>query len=196
MRAPYAKVLGSAVNPVLREGNSDRRAPNAVKQYAKKNPHSMGSWTANSQTHVATMGEGDFCSNEKSTTIEAAGDLRIELVTADGKVSVLKAAVPVLAGEIVDATAMSVAKLKSFLSAEIAQAKEQGVLLSLHMKATMMKVSDPILFGHAVSVFYGDVLEKHSAELDEIGFHPNNGIGDLYAKMTSLPAAKQICHPF
>ena len=187
LRARYAKVLGSAVNPVLREGNSDRRAPNAVKQYAKKNPHSMGAWTADSQTHVATMGEGDFCSNEKSTTIEAAGNLRIELLAADGNISILKDSVPVLAGEIVDATAMNVAKLKSFLAAEIAQAKEQGVLLSLHMKATMMKVSDPLIFGHAVKVFFRDVFEKHQDSLRECGVNVNNGLGNLLAEIKSLP---------
>lgn len=191
LRARYAKVLGSAVNPVLREGNSDRRAPNAVKQYAKKNPHSMGDWSADSQTHVATMGEGDFCSNEKSVTIETAGSLRIELVTADGKVSVLKQAIPVLAGEIVDATAMNVEKLKSFLAAEIAEAHEQGVLLSLHMKATMMKVSDPLIFGHAVKVFFRDVFEKHGDALSECGVNVNNGLGNLLAEIKSLPEEKR-----
>ena len=191
LRARYAKVLGSAVNPVLREGNSDRRAPNAVKQYAKKNPHSMGDWSADSQTHVATMGEGDFCSNEKSVTIETAGSLRIELVTADGKVSVLKQAIPVLAGEIVDATAMNVKKLKSFLAAEIAVAHEQGVLLSLHMKATMMKVSDPLIFGHAVKVFFRDVFEKHGDALSECGVNVNNGLGNLLAEIKSLPEDKR-----
>ena len=191
LRARYAKVLGSAVNPVLREGNSDRRAPNAVKQYAKKNPHSMGAWAADSQTHVATMGDGDFCSNEKSTTIESAGDLRIELVAADGNVCVLKDSVPVLAGEIVDATAMNVAKLKDFLATEIAEAKEQGVLLSLHMKATMMKVSDPLIFGHAVKVFFRDVFEKHQDALSECGVNVNNGLGNLLAEIKSLSDEKR-----
>lgn len=191
LRARYAKVLGSAVNPVLREGNSDRRAPNAVKQYAKKNPHSMGAWTSDSQTHVATMGDGDFRSNEKSVTIESADNLRIELVTADGEVSVLKDSVPVLAGEIVDATAMNVAKLKDFLANEIAEAKAQGVLLSLHMKATMMKVSDPLIFGHAVKVFFRDVFEKHQEALSECGVNVNNGLGNLLAEIKSLSDEKR-----
>ena len=163
-KARYDKIKGSAVNPVLREGNSDRRAPGAVKKYAQKNPHSMGAWSADSDTHVATMSSDDFRHNEASTTIEQDDVLRIEHVGADGEVSVLKEAVPVLAGEVVDATFMSVAALRSFLDAEIDDAKDRGVLFSLHMKATMMKVSDPIIFGHAVKVFFADLFEKHAAD--------------------------------
>jgi isocitrate dehydrogenase len=191
LRARFAKVLGSAVNPVLREGNSDRRAPNAVKQYAKKNPHSMGAWSADSKTHVATMGEGDFRSNEKSVTIEKDGNLKIELVTSKGATT-LKEAVPVLAGEIVDATFMSVNKLKSFLANQVADAKANGVLFSLHMKATMMKVSDPIIFGHAVRVFFADVFEKHAADLESCGVNVNNGLGNLISEITELSSEKQI----
>lgn len=188
IRARYAKVLGSAVNPVLREGNSDRRAPNAVKNYAKKNPHSMGDWSAESKTHVATMGEHDFCSNEQSVTLQQGGSLRIELVDSDGKTHVLKEGVPVLAGEVVDGTFMSVARLREFLAAEVVDAKEKGVLFSLHMKATMMKVSDPIIFGHAVKVFFADVFKKHSAALETAGVNVNNGLGNLLAEIQSLPA--------
>ena len=191
LRARFAKVLGSAVNPVLREGNSDRRAPNAVKQYAKKNPHSMGAWSADSKTHVATMGEGDFRSNEKSVTIEKDGNLKIELVTSKGATT-LKEAVPVLAGEIVDATFMSVNKLKSFLANQVADAKANGVLFSLHMKATMMKVSDPIIFGHAVRVFFAGVFEKHAADLESCGVNVNNGLGNLISEITELSSEKQI----
>ena len=169
LRARFAKVLGSAVNPVLREGNSDRRAPNAVKQYAKKNPHSMGAWSPNSQTNVATMGDGDFCSNEKSVTIEKNGTVRIELVDTDGKVNILKDSIPVLEGEIVDATVMNVKKLKSFLATQIQDAKDNGVLFSLHLKATMMKVSDPLIFGHVVRVFFSDVFAKHDEALRQCG---------------------------
>ena len=189
IKARYAKVLGSAVNPVLREGNSDRRAPTAVKQYAKKNPHSMGAWSSDSKTHVATMGAGDFQANEKSTTIEKAGSLKIELVADDGNATVLKESVPVLEGEIVDATVMNVAKLKAFLAKEIADAKEQGVLFSLHMKATMMKVSDPIIFGHAVRVFFADVFEAHGDALEKACVNVNNGLGNLLAQIQDLPEA-------
>jgi len=188
IRARYSKVLGSAVNPVLREGNSDRRAPNAVKQYAKKNPHSMGAWSKDSKSHVATMGSHDFRANEKSTTIQTAGNLKIELVDADGKTHLLKEGVPVLAGEVVDGTFMSVGKLEEFLAAEVADAKEQGILFSLHMKATMMKVSDPIIFGHAVKVFFADVFKKHAAALEEAGVNVNNGLGNLLGEIQSLPA--------
>ena len=188
IRARYAKVLGSAVNPVLREGNSDRRAPNAVKNYAKKNPHSMGAWSGDSKSHVATMGSHDFRSNEKSVTIQKAGSLKIELVDEDGNAHLLKDGVPVLAGEVVDGTFMSVAKLREFLAAEVADAKDKGILFSLHMKATMMKVSDPIIFGHAVKVFFADVFEKHAAALEEAGVNVNNGLGNLLAEIESLPA--------
>jgi len=191
IKARYGKVLGSAVNPVLREGNSDRRAPGAVKQYAMKNPHSMGAWSADSKTHVASMSDGDFCSNEKSTTVSAAGNLRIEFVGDDGSTTVLKEAVPVLEGEIVDATVMDVAKLKSFLTTQIAEAQQQGVLFSLHMKATMMKVSDPIIFGHAVKCFFQSVFDKYGDDLDAAGANPNNGLGNVLAAIEKLPADKQ-----
>ena len=191
IKARYGKVLGSAVNPVLREGNSDRRAPGAVKQYAMKNPHSMGAWSSDSKTHVASMSDGDFCSNEKSTTISTAGNLRIEFVGDDGSTTVLKEAVPVLEGEIVDATVMDVAKLKSFLTTQIAEAQQQGVLFSLHMKATMMKVSDPIIFGHAVKCFFQSVFDKYGDDLDAAGAKPNNGLGNVLAAIEKLPADKQ-----
>lgn len=191
IRARYGKVLGSAVNPVLREGNSDRRAPRAVKQYAKKNPHSMGSWDAKSKTHVSSMPDGDFVSNEQSTTIPATDNLKIQWVGTDGSTMVLKESVPVLEGEVVDATAMSVAKLCAFLDKQIADAKEQGVLFSLHMKATMMKVSDPIIFGHAVRRFFKDVFAKHGDVLDEVGANPNNGLGNVLAAIEKLPANQQ-----
>lgn len=190
IRASYAKVLGSAVNPVLREGNSDRRAPGAVKQYAKKNPHSMGAWSKDSKSHVAHMAGGDFFENEKSTTIAKDGSLKVELV-AGGTTTVLKESVPVLAGEVVDATFMSVAKLQSFLEAEIADAKASGVLFSAHLKATMMKVSDPIIFGHIVKAFYKDVFAKHGATFEKIGVDVKNGFGDVEAKIASLDEATQ-----
>jgi isocitrate dehydrogenase len=186
----YAKVLGSAVNPVLREGNSDRRAPGAVKQYAKKNPHSMGAWAKDSLSHVAHMDSGDFFENEKSATIAKEGSLKIELHSAEG-VKVLKESVPVLAGEVVDATFMNVAKLNEFLAKEIADAKASGVLFSAHLKATMMKVSDPIIFGHIVKAFYKDLFDKHADTFAEIGVDVNNGFGDVVAKIASLPADKQ-----
>jgi len=191
IKARYAKVLGSAVNPVLREGNSDRRAPSAVKNYAKKNPHSMGEWKSDSKSHVATMKDGDFRSNEKSLTVAEATDAKIEFVDADGNVTVLKDKVPLLAGEIVDATFMSKKALTAFIEEEIADAKAKGVLFSLHMKATMMKVSDPIIFGHTVKVFYKDVFEKHAKTFAELGVNANNGLGDVYTKIKSLPADKQ-----
>ena len=187
IRTRYSKVLGSAVNPVLREGNSDRRAPNAVKQYARKNPHSMGKWSSDSKTHVATMTRGDFRSNEKSVTIDKAGSLKVELIGDSGNTTVLKESIPVLAGEIVDATAMSGASLNAFLKKEIADAKQQGVLFSLHMKATMMKVSDPIIFGHAVKVFFADVFAKHADALETAGANPNNGLGNVLSSIESLP---------
>ncbi|MFT6924213.1 MAG: isocitrate dehydrogenase [Crocinitomicaceae bacterium] len=191
IRSRYDKIKGSAVNPVLREGNSDRRAPRAVKQYARNNPHSMGAWSPESKSHVATMSSGDFKSNEKSLTIQETGDVRIEFVDNDGSTTVLKESTPVLAGEIIDGTLMSKKALLNFLKAEIKDAKDKGVLFSLHMKATMMKVSDPIIFGHAVSVFFEDVLEKHSAILNEINVDFKNGFGDLISKIAALPDAKR-----
>lgn len=188
-RARYAKVLGSAVNPVLREGNSDRRAPKAVKDYAKAHPHKMGAWVAESKTRVASMnGNGDFFSNEKSVTVTEATEVRIELAAADGSVIVLKESTPLKAGEILDATFMSRSALASFLQQQIAAAKAEGVLLSLHMKATMMKVSDPVIFGHAVKAFFKDLIDKHSTLLDSLGVNFNNGFGDLVAKIQTLPA--------
>ena len=189
-RARYAKVLGSAVNPVLREGNSDRRVAAPVKEYAKKNPHSMGEWSSGSRSHVATMPGDDFFGSELSHTMESAGSVKIELVT-EGGTTTLKEGLVLHEGEVIDSSRMSAKALREFLSREIAEAKEQDVLLSLHMKATMMKVSDPIIFGHAVSVFYADVIDKHADALDQIGFEPNNGIGDLYSKLDELPAEKQ-----
>ncbi|MCO7222768.1 NADP-dependent isocitrate dehydrogenase [Pleionea sp. CnH1-48] len=190
-KARYDKIKGSAVNPVLREGNSDRRAPSSVKQYAKKNPHSMGEWVADSKSHVAHMPSGDFYGSEKSMTVAEAGDAKIEFVAADGAVTVLKEKTPLQAGEVIDAAVMSAKTLREFLAAEIKDAKEQDVLFSLHLKATMMKVSDPILFGHVVSVFYAPVLEKHAAVFEELGVDVNNGIGDVYSKIQSLPQAKR-----
>jgi isocitrate dehydrogenase len=191
IKTRYAKVLGSAVNPVLREGNSDRRAPLAVKNYAKKNPHSMGAWSANSKTHVATMSAGDFRSNEKATTVAEATTAKIEFVGKDGAVKVLKEKVNIKAGEIVDATFMSKKALVKFFEEQIEDAKKEDVLFSLHLKATMMKVSDPIMFGHAVKVFYKDVFDKHGAVLTKLGVDPNNGLGDLYAKIKNLPDAER-----
>ena len=191
IKARYDKVKGSAVNPVLREGNSDRRAPKAVKEYARKNPHSMGAWSKDSKTHVATMGTDDFKSNEQSVTMDADDELRIELVADDGTVTVLKESVPVLAGEVVDGTFMSVAALDRFLAEQIADAKAQGVLFSLHMKATMMKVSDPIIFGHAVEVFFAPVFEQFGDVLEAAGAEPNNGWAGVLAAIDTLPAEQQ-----
>ena len=192
IKARYAKVMGSAVNPVLREGNSDRRAPKAVKDYAKKHPHSMGSWSAASKTSVASMdGKGDFFANEKSICVGEATDVKIEFVGADGTTKVLKESTPLKAGEILDATFMSKAALVDFLATQIAKAKADNVLLSLHMKATMMKVSDPIIFGHAVEVFFKDLIAKHAATLKELGVDFRNGFGDLVAKLDKLPADKK-----
>ncbi len=171
VRARYGAVMGSAVNPVLRQGNSDRRAPKAVKEYAKSHPHSMGAWSPDSKTHVSTMSGGDFRSNEQSLTVTDDGAVRIELV-ADGDVTVLKATVPVIAGEVIDSTVMNVAALRAFLAEQIADAKAKGVLFSLHLKATMMKVSDPIMFGHAVEVFFADVFEQHGDVLAAAGANP------------------------
>ncbi|VAX17506.1 Isocitrate dehydrogenase [NADP]; Monomeric isocitrate dehydrogenase [NADP] [hydrothermal vent metagenome] len=191
IKARYSKVLGSAVNPVLREGNSDRRAPSAVKNYAKKNPHSMGEWSSDSKSHVSTMSSGDFRSNEKSLTLTEPTDAKIEFVDAGGNITVLKDKIPLLAGEIVDATFMSKNALTKFIEEQIEDAKAKGVLFSLHMKATMMKVSDPIIFGHTVKVFYKDVFEKHAKTFAELGVNANNGLGDVYTKIKSLPADKQ-----
>jgi len=191
IKTRYARVLGSAVNPVLREGNSDRRAPDSVKNYARKHPHSMGAWLPSSKSHVATMADGDFFSNEISTTMAQATDARIVFTANDGSETVLRERLPLEAGEIVDATFMSKKALVKFLEQQVAEAKADDVLFSLHMKATMMKVSDPIIFGHCVRVFYRPVLEKHAETLASIGFDANNGIGDLYAKLGKLDAAKQ-----
>ena len=187
IKARYDKVKGSAVNPVLREGNSDRRAPLSVKNYARKHPHKMGAWKSDSKSHVAHMDSGDFYGSEKSALIANEGSVRIELTAADGSKTVLKDKTPVKAGELLDASVMSCQALRRFLEAQVEEAKQQGVLFSLHLKATMMKVSDPILFGHAVSVFYRDVLAKHADVLEQAGFNPNNGIGDLYTRIQSLP---------
>ena len=192
IRARYDRVKGSAVNPVLREGNSDRRAPRAVKEYARSHPHSMGSWSTESATHVATMGAGDFRSNEQSVTMSADDKLRIEHVAADGTVSTLKAEVPVLAGEVVDATFMDVGALRTFLEAQIADAKASGILFSLHMKATMMKVSDPIIFGHAVRAFIPGVFDQFGAELLAAGADPDNGLGSVLAAVGSLPVDRKM----
>ena len=187
----YSKVLGSAVNPVLREGNSDRRAPGAVKNFAKKNPHSMGAWSPDSKSHVATMSSGDFASNEKSTTMAKATTAKITFEGTDGSSTVLKEAVPLEAGEIVDATFMSKKALVKFLEEQIEDAKAQDILFSLHMKATMMKVSDPIIFGHCVKVYYKDAIARHADTLADLGVNFNNGIGDLYNKIESLPAGQK-----
>ncbi|MFA7624585.1 MAG: NADP-dependent isocitrate dehydrogenase [Pusillimonas sp.] len=191
IKARYDKVKGSAVNPVLREGNSDRRAPLSVKNYARKHPHKMGAWSADSKAHVAAMADGDFYGSEKSVVVGQAGDVKIELTAKDGSKTVLKTKTSLKAGEVIDASVMSAAKLRSFLQAQIEDAKQQGVLFSVHLKATMMKVSDPVLFGHVVSVFYKDVLAKHADALKQVGFNPNNGLGDLYARLGDLPADQQ-----
>ena len=191
IKAKYDKIKGSAVNPVLREGNSDRRAPLSVKNYARKHPHSMGEWHADSKSHVAHMLEGDFFHNEKSITNKEAGTFRIEFVGKDGNVTILKKDAPLLAGEIIDTTFMSRKKLVDFLESQVADAKDKGVLFSLHMKATMMKVSDPIIFGEAVKVFFRPVFEKYEAILSELGVDVNNGFGDLLAKIESLSATEK-----
>ncbi len=187
VRARYDKLKGSAVNPVLREGNSDRRAPASVKQYARNNPHSMGAWSPDSKTHVATMAHGDFRANERSVTVSSAGDVRIELVGDDGTTTVLKERTPLLAGEVIDATVMSRQALVEFLRAQVADAKAQGVLFSLHLKATMMKVSDPIIFGHGVEAFFPQVFAEHGAVLDELGVRSSDGLASLLAAIQSLP---------
>jgi len=191
IKARYGKVLGSAVNPVLREGNSDRRAAASVKQFARNNPHKMGAWSADSKTHVAHMSAADFYGGEKSVTVSEAGDVRIEFIADDGSISVLKSKTTLKAGEIIDACVMSRRALRSFYAEQMDEAKQQGVLLSLHLKATMMKISDPILFGHAVSVYYQDVFTKHAALIKQLGVNVNNGLGDLYSKIASLPEAQR-----
>lgn len=188
IQSRYDKIKGSAVNPVLREGNSDRRAPGAVKEYARQNPHSMGAWSSDSKTRVSNMSENDFRSNEQSTTVSAATDARIEFVSADGTTTVLKDSVPLLEGEVIDGTVMRKATLVSFLKDQIAAAKEEGILFSVHMKATMMKVSDPIIFGHAVEAYFSDLIEKHSETIDKLGVDFKNGFGDLVSKIDELPA--------
>ena len=190
-RDRYAKVLGSAVNPVLREGNSDRRVAGPVKQYAKKNPHSMGDWSSDSRSKVTHMDDGDFYSSEKSAVVNAASDLTIELTDTAGNVTVLRDNVPVIEREVIDAAVMNRNALRAFFERATSEAKEAGVLLSLHLKATMMKVSDPIMFGHAVTVYYKDVFEKHAALFEEIGVDPNNGVGDVHARIAELPADKK-----
>jgi isocitrate dehydrogenase len=191
IRARYAKCLGSAVNPVLREGNSDRRAPLAVKNYARKNPHSMGVWSQASQTHVATMKHGDFYHGEKSMTLAKARDVRMELVTKAGKTTVLKPRVSLLAGEIIDSMFMSKKALLEFYEREMEDARKTGVMFSLHVKATMMKVSHPIVFGHAVRIFYREAFEKHGKLFDELGVNVNNGMATLYDKIATLPTSKR-----
>ena len=191
LKTRFAKVLGSAVNPVLREGNSDRRVANAVKHYAQTHPHSMGAWQPDSTTHVASMSSGDFYGNEQAALIGQAGTLRIELTDASGKVTVLKDAIKVQAGELISATFMQAGRLREFFETQIQDAKARGLLLSLHLKATMMKISDPIMFGHAVSVYYKDAFAKHAALFGQLGIDPDNGIGDVYSKIQSLPAQQK-----
>ena len=191
IKARYAKVLGSAVNPVLREGNSDRRAPKPVKQYAKNNPHNMGAWSSDSKSHVATMSSGDFRSNEKSVTVDKATSVSIFQTSLKGPRKILKENIPLLDGEIIDATVMSKKALLNFIEEQIADAKDKGVLFSLHMKATMMKVSDPIIFGHVVKVFFKDIYTKYADTLDKLGVEPSNGFGDLVSKIESLPAEEK-----
>lgn len=191
IKARYAKVLGSAVNPVLREGNSDRRVAGPVKEFAKNNPHSMGQWSTDSKSHVASMTDGDFYSSEQSVVIEKAGNVKITLIEEGGDSYILKESTPVLAGEVIDTTRMRCETLCNFFEKSMQDAKEQGVLLSLHMKATMMKISDPIIFGHAVNVYYKDVFEKHGEILNELGVDTRNGLGDVYSKIASLSDDKR-----
>lgn len=188
VRSRYDKIKGSAVNPVLREGNSDRRAPLSVKNYARQNPHSMGAWTADSKTNVATMGQNDFRSNEKSVVIESEGTIAIQLVREDGTTKVLKKAFPVLAGEVIDGTVMRAAALDEFLKAQVARAKEEGVLFSAHLKATMMKVSDPIIFGHVVKAYFSELFETYGKQLAAAGISPNNGLAAILSSLEDLPA--------
>ena len=191
IKATYDSVKGSAVNPVLREGNSDRRAPNAVKEYARQNPHHMGAWADDSKTHVSTMSDGDFRHNEQSVTVDAATSVSIVHTATDGTKTTLKEGIELLPGEIMDSTRMSRTALVAFLNAQIEDAKAKGVLFSLHMKATMMKVSDPIIFGHAVKAFYAPVFEKHAATFEKLGVDPNQGFGDVEAKIATLPGAER-----
>ncbi|WP_298556110.1 NADP-dependent isocitrate dehydrogenase [uncultured Algibacter sp.] len=191
IKSRYDKIKGSAVNPVLREGNSDRRAPKAVKNYAKKNPHSMGAWSSNSKTHVATMSEGDFAHNEKSVTLKNATNITIEHTDSNANTTVLKDSLALLKGEIIDATVMNKKALVSFLDKQVADARDKGILFSLHMKGTMMKVSDPIIFGHAVKAFFKDVFAKHAAIIEELGVNVNSGLGNLLERIQELPEAKR-----
>ena len=191
IKATYGKVLGSAVNPVLREGNSDRRAPASVKNYAKKHPHKMGKWKSDSKTHVRHMSQGDFYGSEKAVTLTQPDTFKIEFVAEDGAVTKLKSQAPLLAGEIIDCSVMSYSALTEFLWQAIQEAKTQNILFSLHMKATMMKVSDPIIFGAAVSTFFKDAFSKHAKTFADLGINPNNGLGDVYSKIQSLPAEKK-----
>jgi len=192
IKAKYAKVLGSAVNPVLREGNSDRRAPKAVKEYARKHPHSMGAWSKDSKTHVASMSAGDFYGSEKSLTVAEATNMKIEFIAADGSVTVLKDKTPLLAGEIIDSAVMSISALKSFIAKEVADAKANNTLFSVHLKATMMKVSDPIMFGVIVDVFFKNVFEKYAALFKELGVNTKNGFADVYAKIAGNPKEAEV----
>jgi isocitrate dehydrogenase len=189
--ARYAKVLGSAVNPVLREGNSDRRSPLSVKEFARKHPHKLGAWSRDNKSHIAHMSSGDFYGSENSTTLGKASSVRFEFVAADGSTSVLKKGIALQEGEILDSSVMHVEPLRAFYAEQIDDAQKNGLLLSLHLKCTMMKVSDPVLFGHLVSVYFKDVFEKHAAAFKEVGVNPNNGLADLYAKIQSLPADKK-----
>ncbi|MEX1217592.1 MAG: NADP-dependent isocitrate dehydrogenase [Acidimicrobiales bacterium] len=191
IQSRYDKIKGSAVNPVLREGNSDRRAPLSVKNYAKSHPHSMGAWASDSKTHVSTMSAGDFSANEKSVTFKTADTVKIEFVDTNGTVTVLKESLPILAGEILDGTFLSVKALDAFLSAQIADAKAQNVLFSIHLKATMMKVSDPIIFGHAVTAYFGDVLTKHSAVFEGLGVNVNDGMAEVLSRVETLTDTQQ-----
>ncbi|VXC02219.1 Isocitrate dehydrogenase (NADP) [Flavobacterium sp. 9R] len=191
-KAKYAKVLGSAVNPVLREGNSDRRAPKAVKNYAKANPHSMGAWSSESKTHVASMEQGDFYGSEQSVTVSEGTDVKIEFVGTDGTTTVLKASTPLKAGEIIDSSVMNIAALKSFVAKTIEEAKAQNILLSVHLKATMMKVSDPIIFGAIVEVYFATVFEKYATLFNELNIDTRNGLGDVYAKIAGHPQQAEV----
>ena len=192
IKAKYSKILGSAVNPVLREGNSDRRAPKAVKNYAKANPHSMGAWSADSKTHVASMESGDFYGSEKSITLADATDVKIEFVTKDGTATVLKASTPLKSGEIIDSSVLHLNALKSFVAKTIKEAKEQNILLSVHLKATMMKVSDPLIFGAIVEVYFADVFQKYAALFAELNINTSNGLGDVYAKIAGNPMQAEV----
>jgi isocitrate dehydrogenase len=192
VKAKYSKILGSAVNPVLREGNSDRRAPKAVKNYAKANPHSMGAWSADSKTHVASMESGDFYGSEKSLTLIDATDVKIEFVAKDGTTTVLKASTPLKSGEIIDSSVLHLNELKSFVAKTIKEAKEQNILLSVHLKATMMKVSDPLIFGAIVEVYFADVFQKYAALFAELNINTSNGLGDVYAKIAGNPMQAEV----